>query len=111
MRQRWRTPTQLDPRLLVSDRLVVSGADSYGVLDVTDGSMIWDVDTGDVLAWNPISDGTLVLGPGTSPDGRPELWGRGLEDGVRYWSVAAAGGGAAAWTPSAATSSSAPRTT
>ena len=83
----WRTPTQLDPRLLVSDRLVVSGADSYGVLDVTDGSMIWEVDTGAVLTWDPISDGALVLGPGTSPDGRPELWGRGLEDGVRYWSV------------------------
>ena len=84
---RWRTPSQLDPRLLVSDRLVVSGADSYGVLDATDGSMIWDVDTGSALTWNPVSDGTLVLGPGTSPDGRPELWGRGLEDGVRYWSV------------------------
>ncbi|KQY24770.1 hypothetical protein ASD16_04540 [Cellulomonas sp. Root485] len=85
--QRWRTPSQLDPRLLVSDRLVVAGADSYGVLDVTDGSMIWDVDTGAVLTWNPVSDGTLVLGPGTSPDGRPELWGLGLQDGVRYWSV------------------------
>ena len=85
--QQWRTPTQLDPRLLVSDRLVVAGADSYGVLDVTDGSMMWDVDTGEVLTWNPVSDGTLVLGPGTSPDGRPELWGLGLQDGVRYWSV------------------------
>ena len=39
------------------------------------------------LAWDPVSDGTLVLGPGTSPDGRPELWGLGLQDGVRYWSV------------------------
>lgn len=84
---RWRTPSQLDPRLLVSDRLVVSGADRYGVLDVTDGSMIWDADTGAALTWDPVSDGTLVLGPGTSPDGRPELWGRGLQDGVRYWSV------------------------
>lgn len=83
----WRTPSQLDPRLLVSDRLVVSGADRYGVLDVTDGSMIWDADTGAALTWDPVSDGTLVLGPGTSPDGRPELWGRGLQDGVRYWSV------------------------
>ena len=83
----WRTPTQLDPRLLVSHRLVVSGADSYGVLDVTDGSMIWEVDTGDVLTWDPISDGTLVLGPGTSPDGRPVLQGLGLDDGVRYWTV------------------------
>lgn len=83
----WRTPSQLDPRLLVSDRLVVSGADRYGVLDAADGSMIWDVDTGAVLAWNPVSDGTLVLGPGTSPEGRPELWGRGLDDGVRYWAV------------------------
>ena len=25
--------------------------------------------------------------PATSPDGRPELSGRGLQDGVRYWSV------------------------
>ncbi|WP_456788069.1 outer membrane protein assembly factor BamB family protein [Cellulomonas sp. P5_C5] len=85
--QKWRTPSQLDPRLLVSDRLVVSGADRYGVLDASDGSMLWDVVTGEVLTWDPVSDGTLVLGPGTSPDGRPELWGRGLEDGVRYWSV------------------------
>lgn len=83
----WRTPSPLDPRLLVSERMVVSGADSYGVLDVTDGSMIWDVDTGDVLTWDPVSDGTLVLGPGAGPDGRPQLWGLGLEDGVRYWSV------------------------
>ena len=34
-----------------------------------------------------MSDGALVLGPGLSPDGGPELWGRGLDDGVRYWSV------------------------
>ena len=47
--QAWRTPTHLDPRLLVSHRLVVSGADRYGVLDTTDGSMIWDVDAG----WRP----------------------------------------------------------
>ncbi|GEK19536.1 outer membrane protein assembly factor BamB family protein [Cellulomonas xylanilytica] len=84
---RWRTPSSLDPRLLVSGRLVMSGADRYGVLDATDGSTVWDVDTGDVLAWDPVSDGTLVIGPGTSPDGSPELWGLGLEDGVRYWAV------------------------
>ncbi|GEL99617.1 outer membrane protein assembly factor BamB family protein [Cellulomonas terrae] len=83
----WRTASQLDPRLLVAQRMVVSGADRYGVLDVTDGSLLWDVDTGGVLTWDPVSDGTLVLGPGTSPDGRPQLWGLGLEDGVRYWSV------------------------
>jgi hypothetical protein len=85
--QTWRTPSQLDPRLLVSDRLVVSGTDSWGVLDATDGSMMWEVDAGAVLTWEPVSDGTLVLGPGLSPDGHPELWGRGLQDGVRYWSV------------------------
>ncbi|KQR16524.1 PQQ-binding-like beta-propeller repeat protein [Cellulomonas sp. Leaf334] len=83
----WRTPSQLEPRLLVSERMVMSGEDSYGVMDVTDGSMLWDVDTGDVLLWDPVSDGTLVLGPGTGPDGRPQLWGLGLQDGVRYWAV------------------------
>ncbi|WP_421734196.1 PQQ-binding-like beta-propeller repeat protein [Cellulomonas sp.] len=85
--ERWRTRTTLDPRLLVADRLVVSGASTYGVLDAADGRVLWDVDTGVVLPWNPLSDGTLVLGPGTSPNGAPELWGRGLDDGVRYWSV------------------------
>ncbi|MEZ0449357.1 PQQ-binding-like beta-propeller repeat protein [Cellulomonas sp. ICMP 17802] len=83
----WRTRTALDPRLLVSHRLVVSGAGTYGVLDASDGRKLWSVDTGDALAWPPLSDGTLVLGTGSSPDGKPELWGRGLSDGVRYWAV------------------------
>lgn len=85
--EQWRTRSVLDPRVLVSDRLVVSGASTYGVLDATDGTVLWDVDTEALLPWNPLSDGTLVLGPGESPDGGPELWGRGLDDGVRYWSV------------------------
>ena len=85
--EQWRTRTTLDPRVLVSHRLVVSGSTTYGVIDATDGSMLWDVDTGAILPWNPLSDGTLVIGPGTSPGGAPELWGRGLDDGVRYWSV------------------------
>ncbi|WP_156387932.1 PQQ-binding-like beta-propeller repeat protein [Cellulomonas sp. Root137] len=83
----WRTRSVLDPRVLVSDRLVVSGASTYGVLDVRDGAVLWEVDTGALLPWNPLSDGTLVIGPGESPDGGQELWGRGLDDGVRYWSV------------------------
>jgi outer membrane protein assembly factor BamB len=85
---RWQSPSPLDPRLLVSDRLVVSGPDRYGVLDATDGDALWEVDAGATVDWAPVSDGTLVLGPGTSPEGAPELWGRGLRDGVRYWSVA-----------------------
>jgi outer membrane protein assembly factor BamB len=68
--------------------LVVSGPDRYGVLDATDGDALWEVDAGATVDWAPVSDGTLVLGPGTSPEGAPELWGRGLRDGVRYWSVA-----------------------
>jgi outer membrane protein assembly factor BamB len=83
----WRTESMLDPQVLVSHRLVVSGSSTYGVLDTADGTLVWDVDTGEVLPWNPLSDGTVVLGPGMSPEGRPELWARGLGDGVRYWSV------------------------
>jgi outer membrane protein assembly factor BamB len=83
----WRASTTLDPRVLVSHRLVAAGAGSYGVLDARDGRMLWSVDSGDVLQWAPLSDGSLVLGPGLSPDGRPELWGRGLADGVRAWAV------------------------
>jgi outer membrane protein assembly factor BamB len=85
--EQWRSRSALDPRVLVRHRLVVSGSSTYGVLDAADGTALWDVDTGAVLPWNPLSDGTLVLGPGTSPDGEPELWGRGIDDGVRYWSV------------------------
>ncbi|MBO3084014.1 hypothetical protein [Cellulomonas fengjieae] len=84
----WRTQSSLDPRLLVSRRLVASGASTYGVIDATDGTELWEIDTGTALPWYPTSDGTLVLGPGSSPGGGPELWGRGLQDGVRYWSVA-----------------------
>lgn len=83
----WRTPTILDPNVLVRHRLVASGAGSYGVLDAGDGRMLWSVDTGDLLVWSPLSDGTLVIGPGSSPDGRPELWGLALDDGVRSWAV------------------------
>ena len=83
----WRTRTMLDPQVLVSHRLVVSGASTYGVLDATDGTELWDADIGEVLPWNPLSDGSVVIGPGVAPDGSPELWGRGLSDGVRYWSV------------------------
>ena len=85
--EQWRTVSMLDPRVLVGHRLVVSGAGTYGVLDASDGRELWSVDTGDALGWEPLSDGTLVLGPGLSPDGRPELWGRALADGVRYWAV------------------------
>ncbi|WP_456825486.1 outer membrane protein assembly factor BamB family protein [Cellulomonas sp. P5_E12] len=85
--EQWRTVSMLDPRVLVGHRLVVSGAGTYGVLDASDGRELWSVDTGDALGWEPLSDGTLVLGPGSSPDGRPELWGRALADGVRYWAV------------------------
>ncbi|NUU16694.1 PQQ-binding-like beta-propeller repeat protein [Cellulomonas humilata] len=85
--ERWRVRSMLDPRVLVSHHLVVSGGSTYGVLDATDGSMLWEVDTSAVLPWSPLSDGSLVLGPGTSADGGPELWGRGLDDGARYWSV------------------------
>ncbi|MET0789329.1 MAG: PQQ-binding-like beta-propeller repeat protein [Cellulomonas sp.] len=85
--ERWRTVTMLDPRALVGHRLVVSGAGTSGVLDARNGRALWSVDSGDALGWEPVSDGTLVLGPGISPDGRPELWGRALADGVRYWTV------------------------
>jgi outer membrane protein assembly factor BamB len=85
--EQWRTVSMLDPRVLVAHRLVVSGAGTYGVLDASDGRELWSEDTGDALGWEPLSDGTLVLGPGLSPDGRPELWGRALADGVRYWAV------------------------
>ena len=85
--EQWRTASPLDPRVLVGHRLVVSGAGTYGVLDASDGRELWSVDTDDALGWEPLSDGTLVLGPGLSPDGRPELWARALADGVRYWAV------------------------
>lgn len=85
--EQWRTRSMLDPRLLVSDRLVVSSASTYGVLDATDGTPLWDVEAGSMLPWSPLCDGTLVVGPGLSPTGGAELWGRGLDDGVRYWSV------------------------
>ena len=110
-REQWRTPSQLDPRLLVSDRLVVVRRGQYGVLDVTDGSMLWDVDTGDVLTWNPVSDGTLVLGPGHVARRPAGAVGPGARGRCPVLVGPAARRGCAASTPSAATSSSAPRTT
>ena len=88
-----------------------SGADSYGVLDATDGSMIWDVDTGAVLTWNPVSDGTLVLGPGHVPRRPAGAVGPGPRGRRPVLVGPAARRGCAASTPSAATSSSGPRTT
>lgn len=84
---RWRTATALDPELVVDHRLVVAGTSRYGVVDARTGAEVWDEELGVPLPWPPLTDGALVLGPGLAPDGSTHLVGRGVPDGVRYWSV------------------------
>lgn len=86
--ERWRASTALDPEALVDHRLVVVGASRYGVVDARTGAEVWDEELGAPLPWPPLTDGTLVLGPALGPDGSTQLVGRGVPDGVRYWSVA-----------------------
>lgn len=85
--QRWRATTALDPEVVVDHRLVVVGASRYGVVDARTGAEVWDEELGAPLPWPPLTDGALVLGPGLAPDGSTHLVGRGVPDGVRYWSV------------------------
>ncbi|MBB2921418.1 PQQ-binding-like beta-propeller repeat protein [Cellulomonas cellasea] len=85
--ERWRATTALDPALVVDHRLVVVGASRYGVVDARTGAEVWDEELGAPLPWQPVTDGALVLGPGLAPDGATHLVGRGVPDGVRYWSV------------------------
>ncbi len=83
----WSTETMLDARVRVSDRVLVSGLTRFGVLDPHDGRLLWVSDAGDPVPWQPLSDGALVLAPAFTPDGRPQLAGLGLDDGVRFWAV------------------------
>lgn len=85
--ERWRARTPFDPALLVDHRLVVAGGSGYGVVDARTGVEVWEEQFGAPLPWLPVTDGGLVLGPALAPDGSPQLVGRGLPDGVRYWTV------------------------
>ncbi|WP_258723680.1 PQQ-binding-like beta-propeller repeat protein [Cellulomonas sp. NS3] len=85
--ERWRATTALDPEIVVDHRLVVAGASRYGVVDARTGAEVWDEELGAPLPWPPLTDGALVLGPGLGPGGSTHLVGRGVPDGVRYWSV------------------------
>jgi hypothetical protein len=71
----------------VDHRLVVAGGSRYGALDARTGAELWEEELGAPLPWPPLTDGALVLGPSLGPDGSTRLVGRGLPDGVRYWSV------------------------
>lgn len=83
---RWSLEETLDAVAVVDGSVVVTGERRFGVLDPKDGSMVWTVDAGGPLPWQPVSDGGLVLAPGTA-DGRPVMVALGLHDGVRYWTV------------------------
>lgn len=84
---RWSLDETLDAVAVVDGAVVVSGERRFGVLDPEVGAMRWTVDSQGPLPWQPVSDGGLVLAPGTTADGRPAMLALGLHDGVRYWSV------------------------
>lgn len=83
----WSTPTMLDVRARVSDRLLLAGLTRFGVLDPQGGRLLWVSDAAEPAPWQPLTDGALVLAPGETVGGAPQLVGLGLDDGVKFWSV------------------------
>ena len=81
----WRTPTQRTRGSGRRHRLVVVRRGPLRRAGHPDGSMVWDVDAG--RCGDPVSDGALVLAPGVARRSPASSSGRGLHDGVRYWSV------------------------
>ena len=85
--RRWSVAQPLDVQTVVAHRLLVSGLTHYGVVDAADGKQRWTYDVGQQVPWQPISDGSLVLGPAIDDAGAPMLVGLGLEDGTRFWAM------------------------
>jgi len=83
----WRIPSQLDPQLAAGGGFLLTGPSRFAVIDAGTGQTRWTVSLREPLRWRPLTDGALVVGPDSAPDGSDVLVGRGLDDGARYWQV------------------------
>jgi outer membrane protein assembly factor BamB len=83
----WRLDTYRSVRLVAGGSVVLVGVDGYQVVDARTGEPRWELPYRELMWWAPISDGSLVLGPGRTATGAPTVEARRLDDGTVAWTL------------------------
>jgi outer membrane protein assembly factor BamB len=83
----WRLDTFRSVRIVAGGSVVLLGVDGYEVVDLATGQVRWELPFRDLMWWAPLTDGTLVLGPGRTASGDPTIEARRLSDGEVAWTV------------------------
>ena len=81
----WRHETYRALRLQARGHLLLLGVDGYQVVAARTGTLEWESPGRVLMWWAPLTDGTLVVGPGRSGTGSPTMEGRRLADGALEW--------------------------